>query len=252
MSRRQKFEVNLLSLVNQVHSLSISYIDHKFYNIFFGSLTVLALVEPVLIGLTPFDADYKTDKFYQAQIIVFFIAFSLYFLGLFFTLIYVYHHEEGKHMSILGKFYEITNYSEMFEGFCLLWGVTFIFWVPGIACLRCIRVFSPLYYLERKNTRALSKEAYNPAEHALNFAHVAHTILNYFAKLFNEIFTEASRGGLFVITLYFYVTYLFAILLYNMANDLITPEGQSCGDISTCFIRLIRLSLNDGTLLVKL
>ena len=72
---------------------------------------------------------------------------------------------------------------------------------------------------------------------------MCHT-LGYFQRLYIEISTEASRGGIIVLMLFFYTTYLFALVFYHDAYNVMTVDSpaEACGDLSTCYIRLVRLS----------
>ena len=38
-----------------------------------------------------------------------------------------------------------------------------------------------------------------------------------------------------------------AVVFYNQYPNLITPEGDSCGSLSNCYVTLMRLTLYDGT-----
>ena len=65
-----------------------------------------------------------------------------------------------------------------------------------------------------------------------------------------ELFTAKSRGGVIVIGIFMYVTYVMAVTFKIEQGDLDTPEGTACANIKSCYITLMRLAFYDGMYIV--
>lgn len=183
------------------------------------------------------------------------------------------------------KIWMVYDGAELLELILLLWGWGFIFERTGVAMLRCFRIFRLIYYFDvaEKHEQHIKKnnehkdhfqelstdekqmkeqrihyeklmhvhDSENRGSRFLRFPHVCHIIMVYFRKLYEELFTEASRGGLIVISLFFYTTFVFALMFYNETSTLTDVDNPptACGDLSTCYIRLMRLVFYDGMFL---
>ena len=147
-------------------------------------------------------------------------------------------------LSLVDKCRKVLDPPVVLEMCLLLWGWCTIFSSLGLSALRCFRVFRLLWYsqlLDKVSSAPSNKEtfnAFNPRAFQL--------CLTYIQKLGREIFTQSSRGGVVVLSLFFYTTYLFAVVYHGEQNDIETPEGYSCGTLSSCFMTLLRLSFYDG------
>ena len=72
----------------------------------------------------------------------------------------------------------------------------------------------------------------------------------------SEISTSRSKGGLVLLAIYFYVTYIFAAIFYIEDRDrIVTPNDTNpttgnntlCGTLTGCYLTMLRLTLYDGT-----
>lgn len=176
----------------------------------------------------------------------------------------------------------IYDGAEVLELILLLWGWGFIFERTGVAMLRCFRIFRVIYYFDvaEKHEEHIKKhqehkdhfetvandeahlrsqrihyeklmhvhDSENKTHRLIKFTHICHIIMVYFRKLYGELFTEASKGGLIVISLFFYTTFVFSLMFYNETNTMMDVDNPptACGDLSTCYIRLLRLVFYDG------
>ena len=79
----------------------------------------------------------------------------------------------------------------------------------------------------------------------------------YLTAIAYEFFTAKSKGGVVLLAIYFYVTFVFAMLFWIDEGALVTPPSQDidpttgnntlCGSLAGCALVLTRLTLYDGT-----
>jgi len=127
----------------------------------------------------------------------------------------------------------------------LIIGWCCIFVAPGLAALRCFRVFRLLWYFELfPHTHP---NDYDPSEHIFSFRKASQLCLMYIERLGTEITTSKSRGATVVLAMFFYSTYVMAVVFWNEGTHLVTPEGETCVTLTACYITLMRLAFYDGT-----
>jgi len=170
---------------------------------------------------------------------------SVFFLGLILTSSY--------YEPIPGQ--EILNGFEVILGMCdgevflelgfLIIGWCCLFVAPGLAAIRCFRVFRLMWYFEL--FPFTEPEDYDPSEHLFSFRKASQLCLLYMERLGTEIVTSKSRGATVVLAMFFYCTYVLAVVFWNEAGHLVTPEGETCVTLVACFITLMRLAFYDGT-----
>ena len=130
---------------------------------------------------------------------------------------------------------------------CLLGGWLSIFVSPGVAILRCFRVFRLLWFYEITVFRTAVEGALNPIFGAA-FVTRCFKVLRFAIKaltaLGNEMFrlTNATRGGLFLMLLFFYS----AVILGNATFVETLGELDNCHSRSQCAYTLMRLAFYDG------
>ena len=149
------------------------------------------------------------------------------------------------------------------EFFTLLCGWVFIFYRPGIAVLRCFRVFRILYYHELPSGTkeepgvleavkgALSWMLYyvgheQTADLIFNVCKFASQCLQNMAQ---EMFflTEQTRGGFILMVMLFYSAYVVGCALWVETTYIITTPSESCLTLGSCVYTLLRLTFYDGT-----
>lgn len=139
---------------------------------------------------------------------------------------------------------------EIIEFFCLLWGWVLIFsGYPGLAALRCIRLLQlfllfEMYYED-------PPENFIPENHLYSLSRAAHQTYRYSEKLFVEMLLPSqSRGGIIVLGMVFYITYLFSVVFWKDKRYLqiaSAQTNQACETQQGCFLIMLRLALYDGT-----
>ena len=222
------------------------------FHLYFASSSILALSEPWLVGYP------AAGGYHDIQIFVLALSTVFYFFGIICMTRLV---ESTRNMGMKGYFYTILQSPVMFEGVCLLVGWIFIFPRPGLASIRCFRVFRLLWIIDmyygdynRKNSQMLF------------FVNVigknCQLCLRYFKCLGEELTSSNSRGAIVVLIVFFYVTYIVAVIFWidrgtfefydPIANSNATanPNRLStdsyCITLRSCFITLLRLSYYDG------
>ena len=86
-----------------------------------------------------------------------------------------------------------------------------------------------------------------PEEEWFSFTKAAQLCLFYIEQLGIEFLSKKSKGGAVVLALFFYVTYVFAVVMWQATGSAVTtPEGDSCRNIKDCFVTLLRLAWFDG------
>jgi hypothetical protein len=235
---RARFEK--AAMKSPVENARASLANTRIFLIFVGVSTVFALAEPILVGFP------ATGSAYTAQKVVLGISTLLFFIGLLMTISVMKSTDTERVETVGAKLAASFDSEVVIEVICLLIGWTCIFEAPGIAALRCFRVFRLLWYFELF-AHEHNEDEYDPTEHPLTISKACQLCLEYLEKVGVELFTEASKGGMIIIGLYFYVTYIMAVVSWNVEGSLDTTEGHSCSSVRSCFLTMMRLSLYDGT-----
>ena len=146
----------------------------------------------------------------------------------------------------------------LFEGLCLSLGWAFIFSAPGLAALRCFRVFRLLWIFDLY----FGSGSLNILFFGDFLGRNCELCLRYFKRLGAELASSESRGAIVILVVFFYVTYILAVVLWNEKpsftyydpvehnNATADPYALSidshCITLRACFVNLLRLSFYDG------
>lgn len=131
---------------------------------------------------------------------------------------------------------------------CLLGGWLTIFIRPGLAVLRCFRVFRLLWFYEVVVFKTTVEDLFDPvfgAEFVARCFKVLKFSINALTALGNEMFrlTNATRGGLLLMLMFFYSAFVLGTTLWIETNS----ESEFCLTKSGCVYTLMRLTFYDGT-----
>jgi len=214
------------------------------YIVFLCAVTVLTLSEPFMVAF-PQNASDITQK------VVLGVSAGLVPVGML-LYYYIFYQSDDEKMQEWNKMtidQQISNLftgNVIFECFLITWGwVCIETGVPGLGALRCLRVFRLLSYYELLVPQKVDKKKDK------NVVEVILLILRkcamYLRKLGNEVFTAASKGGTLIIGIFFYLTYLYAVVFWVDKGYLVTPEGETCRALHTCFYTIMRIAFYDGT-----
>ena len=66
-------------------------------------------------------------------------------------------------------------------------------------------------------------------------------------QLFQEFVTQKSLGGSLLMAIFFFTTYVVAVVFWNDQTNLDTPEGETCSTLRNCYMTMLRLVVYDGT-----
>jgi len=131
---------------------------------------------------------------------------------------------------------------------CLLGGWLTIFIRPGLAVLRCFRVFRLLWFYEVPVFKTSVEDLFDPvfgAEFVARCFKVLKFSINALTALGNEMFrlTNATRGGLLLMMMFFYSAFVLGTTLWIETD----AESEFCLTKSGCVYTLMRLTFYDGT-----
>ena len=218
--------------------------QYSVFWIFVAISTVAAFAEPLIIGLEPLGQGKKI------QVIVLAISTALYLILLVTTFLYV-----KKSSSAVARIRCLFDAEVMFETICLLIGWVFILSRPGIAALRCFRIFRMLWFFELVEHAEEKDPTYKPEEHFVSVSKVCHICVKYLEAIGCELLTAKSKGGIVLVIFYFYITYVFAVIFWMEETNLVTPVDTNpttgnntlCDTLTGCYITMLRLTLYDGT-----
>jgi hypothetical protein len=222
------------------------------FHLYFVSSSMLALSEPWLVG-------YPAAGGYQnTQIFVLALSTIFYFIGIISMTRLL---KSTSSMGIKGYFNTMLQPPVIFEGICLLIGWVFIYPRPGLASIRCFRVFRLLWIID------MYYSDYDQSSSQLFFfvnviGKNCQLCLRYFKCLGEELTSSNSRGAIVVLVVFFYVTYIVAVIFWidrgtfdfydpiANSNATIQPDRMStnsnCITLRSCFMTLLRLSYYDG------
>lgn len=135
----------------------------------------------------------------------------------------------------------------LMEGFCLAVGIVFLYTYPGIAAIRCFRVFRLLWLSEKPLFRAEIMKHFSPVvgkDVVERVFCVCTFSIRSLSALGDEMFrlTAQTRGGLFLMLVLFYMAYVLGLVSWIETND----ESISCGGLGSCMYIMLRLTLFDG------
>ena len=160
-----------------------------------------------------------------------------------------------KELSLIRRFRETLLPEVSLELIGLAWGWGFLFQRPGLASLRCFRIFRFVWYSEEYRAQYDSERK----DRFYIITHFGHLIVTYLDKMGRELFTFDSKGGVVVLGFYFYLAYIIAVTIHLKLRSLglgdATDTGSTapvarpidyCSTLNNCYFTMIRLSLYDG------
>lgn len=222
-----------------VHVARVRWSEDATFSPYLIASVVIGVAEPVLVAFP------NVPACYDMQIFCLVIATILFVFSLLCTASYIPIQSEVE-LSFSGKVMLVFRDGEVLaEALILLFGWACIIEAPAIASLRCFRLFRFLWYMELIHEEF--PEDYDPSEHWVSLKKSTHLCYSYLVHMSAEIFTAKSNGGTIVLALYFFVTYIFAVVFWSLEGGLSTVDGQVCDTLTHCFITLMRLSFYDGT-----
>ncbi len=155
--------------------------------------------------------------------------------------------KQSSYSDILKSFCKIFKkafvYETWIELFFLIIGWSLIYNNTPIAGFRIFRILRYVWYSEY-----YISDRTKPIYFFILF--YSHLVLQYIENIRKELFTTKSKGAMVVFALLFFVSYIFAIIYYQISYDWILLSSglpNSCDSIQHCFITMIRISIYDGT-----
>jgi len=226
---------NVSSTKNAPANVAFASISkNRFFLVFTFICAVLSLSEPVLIAFP------KESIF--IQIIVLGTSTGFFCFGLILLFMAM-----PSGISFSQKIRETIVPEAYIEVFSFVLGWSTFFTYPPLSCLRCFRIFRYLWYLEfyfnGKNTGLFYIPQYFLP------------IVSYLRKIGQDFFTGASKGGIVIIGLYFYLIFLIAVTVWQLSNrgsldsDFpfeTTPPNEMCHSLPHCYLIMMRLSVFEG------
>jgi hypothetical protein len=201
------------------------------FQIFFVLHTALNWGEPFLVGFgAPFDM----------QLYIVLAAIGLFFVGLFKTASYI---ESTDVFPV--KVWLSLDGEVQFEAFFLIYGILSLLFFPGYAPLRLFRSIRVMWFVEC--FQVVKEEPYYPENHFFSIMSACRLCLAYIEAVHQELLSDASRGGIVVLLMFFFMCYVDALVAHSVAPDITAPIGEvGCADMPHCFMTLMRLSFFDG------
>lgn len=134
----------------------------------------------------------------------------------------------------------------VFEASCLAFGWAALFVRPGLAALRCVRLFRFFSYVHLygggETVINMDMRQLFGLRQAISWAIV------YLERIGRELFSGNSLGGLVIVAIFFYISYLFAVIFWVEKSDLLiegSKYGNDCTTLNNCFITILRLGFLD-------
>ncbi len=179
--------------------------ETQFFKVYLFTSTSLSIIEAILVAFPP-----SIPNLLGQQII---LAIST---GLFIAIVcaiysFVPHHAN---LSPWFKLKHIMTIENIFEFFTLIIGWVFIFIYPGLAVLRCLRLFRFLWYFEFISA--------HPQDTLLVWIlHCFQRTVDYLEKMFEDTCTRRTPGGMVVLMMFFYVCYVFGASLWVYTQGIV-------------------------------
>jgi len=209
-----------------------------YFKVFLTLMVLFTLAEPIVVG---FPAD---GSAYNLQIAILAVCSMLFVIHQIVTFATARNDPAYQDISSLELFQKLFDGEVNLELLCLVFGWATIFENRGLSALRCVRVFRLMWYFELFPNE--TEEDYDPNEHPFSIRRACQLCLLYLERLGTEVTTAASRGATVVLFMFFYISYLLAVVFWNEDGTLNTPEGQTCDTLNNCFIIMLRLAFYDG------
>ena len=223
--------------------------------------TILAITEPILVSYP------SLGWHFALQIIVLAVSTLFYMFGIFLLGRLIQNADKTKVNIYLVALFQPAYFS---EGLLFLIGWAFIFKAPGLAAVRCFRVFSFFWAIElfRSSDEFHQKYLTNNGSNETKFSNLLKNVRIkffticrqtsvYIRKLYAELFTPDSRGGLVLLLITFYTSYVIAAVLWrdrSVFEHYYDPTGLTngtagdwhCVTLRSCWINVVRLTFYDG------
>lgn len=222
-------------------------LTNDFY--FWLLLVLFTLTEPILCSRDPHGG------VYVAQIVVMILS-SIQFVIQVISLLVIYwnFHLDKDIMdkqpwkgSWLLFTHFLTRGEYVLEFICLLNAWVFIWYRPGVAALRCFRVFRLLWLADVAIFRDVMITKLDPiigGVYVVRVFRVFRFATKSMSALGNEMFrlTNRTRGGLLLMMVLFYSAFVFGMALWIETGS----ENALCGTVNSCTFTLLRLTFFDG------
>ena len=129
-------------------------------------------------------------------------------------------------LTTLGKMRALTGVEDVIEWFLLILGWICMTRFQNFAPLRCFRVFRVFSYLKPYMVERPAE--YDATRNVLSFTRIIELALQYFSGIATELLSQKSRGGLFVLGLFFFQCYVVAVVSHTTSSDL-SPVNEFSG-----------------------
>jgi len=206
----------------------------RWFRIYLIISLALAFSEPFLVAFP--------DHTLATQKVILAFSTALFLFGYVATMIFM-----PPELSLYGRFRDAFLPEVWIEvvSFGLGWGL--LYHEPGMASLRCFRVFRFVWY-----TEFFRAEKGRPSYIITFFCHI---VLQYLEKIGQELFTTSSKGAVVVLGFFFYMAYVMAVAFWQTTANwaLVSPEGgpngtlSECDTLPHCFLIMLRLTFFDGS-----
>jgi len=158
--------------------------------------------------------------------------------------------ESDEPLSLSNKIYLMIDGEVYFEVSTLIYGWATIYYVPGLAALRCVRIFRYLFYFELLPSEKVKAASSSSPYRRFTFMKAMHLCLTYLKSLSTEITTQKSHGGVVILAMFFYITYLMSLVYFYDRDTLAMDDisySSSCQTLQQCYITMLRLAFYDST-----
>jgi len=156
--------------------------------------------------------------------------------------------ESEEKFTFMKKLTLVIDGEVYFELCTLIYGWATIYFLPGLSALRCVRIFRYFFYLDilsSKNNLDDDDISNSSPDKMFSLTKAMHLCLTYLKSLSMEITTQKSRGGIVVLAIFFYITYLIS-LVYYYDRDVLSIDENSCKTLRQCYITMLRLAFYDS------
>lgn len=212
----------------------------NYYNFFLILSFLISLGESILVG---FGAD---GVAFDLQIAFLAAASTLFLLVLLTEVRYLVAEDDIGEVKRPLLVFSLFGPDVVFEASCLAFGWATLFVRPGLAALRCLRLFRFFSY----------SHLYGGGETLINMdvrqlfglRQAISWAIVYLERIGRELFSGNSLGGLVIVAIFFFISYLFAVIFWVEKSDLLidgSKYGNDCTTLNNCFITILRLGFLD-------
>jgi len=227
-------------IVDQVQSKLGSELDdarvawrlkgYKTFDIFFLITLIISFAEPCLCG---------AGAWWYLQFIFCLAGAGMFIVGMVTTATYI-----DNDRVFFKKCLQTLDGESQFDLYFIVYGIVSLVAFPDYAPLRCFRCFRMMWYVEVYQKE--KPEPYYPEQHLFSIMHGCKLCLIYMDAVANELMTEASKGGIVVLFMFFFFTYVTALICFAVTENMYVYGENGCDTLTHCFITVMRLSFFDG------